>query len=269
MKEQLKTLWKDTFGDPDAFVDLFFERVYEEENTWVYEKKGRIIAALHAIPYKMAYAGEIIPVSYICGVATLPEERGKGYMKQLMEETHEALRLRGNQLAVLLPASPGLFNYYSRLGYETTFFYESNHFYSETGDPHLSKQLYASREVPEEKIVHFLYRQSLKREYCILHSREDISIVLTDLRMNGGDAWVTTNEKNEIDALAFVSPAGEHIPETYLIKEMVYISPIAGKKLLQSICMQYNITHIDIRYPAETKGIPFGMSRIWSPLYKE
>lgn len=122
-KEQLIELWQTCFGDAEAFTTLFFDRVYRPENTLSDEADGRIVSALHLIPYTWAYGGSELPATYVAGVATSPDARGTGRAGRLMSRALSVMRQRGDCLSVLIPAEPGLFDYYRRWGYAETVCY--------------------------------------------------------------------------------------------------------------------------------------------------
>lgn len=76
-------LWQDTFGDSDAFVRLFFTRVYRPQNALTLSRDGRLAAMLHIVPYRLRVGRRTLPAAYICGVSTRPEARGQGLMTAL------------------------------------------------------------------------------------------------------------------------------------------------------------------------------------------
>ena len=93
-KQQIVNLWRTCFGDSEAFISLYFDRVYKDENAMTIEKDGKIVSALQIVPYTMTYLGTEISVAYISGVCTAPEERGQGLMRQLLQETFEEMERR-------------------------------------------------------------------------------------------------------------------------------------------------------------------------------
>ena len=122
----LKKLWKTVFGDPDSFIDTFFEVAFSPDRCRCMEENGQIISALYW--FDCSYDGG--KLAYIYAVATHPEHRGKGLASRLLEETHDHLKAQGYAGCVLKPAE-GLFPYYARLGYVTSGFVRR--FAAETG----------------------------------------------------------------------------------------------------------------------------------------
>ena len=116
-------LWKRSFDDTDAFVLLFFTHVYRQENALYIEQGGRIVSALQMLPYTLQYYGMEIPVSYIYGACTHPEERGKGWMSTLIQKAFKVMAERHIALTVIIPAEKSLFEYYRRFGYTEAFDY--------------------------------------------------------------------------------------------------------------------------------------------------
>ena len=90
-KQQIVNLWRTCFGDSEAFISLYFDRVYKDENAMTIEKDGKIVSALQIVPHTMTYLGTEISVGYISGACTTPEERGQGLMRQLLQETFLSL----------------------------------------------------------------------------------------------------------------------------------------------------------------------------------
>ena len=115
-KQQIVNLWRTCFGDSEAFISLYFDRVYKDENAMTIEKDGKIVSALQIVPYTMTYLGTEISVGYISGACTTPEERGQGLMRQLLQETFEEMERREIAISALIPADPWLFDYYREQG---------------------------------------------------------------------------------------------------------------------------------------------------------
>ena len=52
-KQQIVNLWRTCFGDSEAFISLYFDRVYKDENAMTIEKDGKIVSALQIVPHTM------------------------------------------------------------------------------------------------------------------------------------------------------------------------------------------------------------------------
>ena len=122
-KQQVIDLWRLSFNDTEEFIRLYFDRVYKEENTLVIEKDGQVVSALQMLPYTMTYYGTEISVAYISGACTLPSMRGKGLMRQLIQNAFEEMKYRSVAVTALIPADPWLFDYYREQGYTEVFDY--------------------------------------------------------------------------------------------------------------------------------------------------
>ena len=62
-KQQIVNLWRTCFGDSEAFISLYFDRVYKDENAMTIEKDGKIVSALQIVPHTMTYLGTEISIS--------------------------------------------------------------------------------------------------------------------------------------------------------------------------------------------------------------
>ena len=111
----LKQLWKTVFGDPDIFIDTFFDMAFSPSRCHYFEENGQIISALYWFDCRY----EDGKLAYIYAVATHPQHRGKGLASRLLAETHAHLKTLGYAGCVLKPAK-GLFPFYERLGYVTS-----------------------------------------------------------------------------------------------------------------------------------------------------
>ena len=143
----LRQLWKDTFGDSDAFLDVFHETAFSPERCrcvtisehvtqnpikTIIENKietaiedgiehavetaiEKVIAALYW--FDCEFQGQ--PIAYIYAVATDKNYRGQGLCHALMEDTHAHLKKRGYAGAILSPANESLFDFYGKMGYQT------------------------------------------------------------------------------------------------------------------------------------------------------
>lgn len=120
---ELKVLWKNIFQDTDFYIDLFFEKKYVPENTFLVKTDGCIASMLYFFPADFHFRECSVPTAYICGVATRPEYRGRGYSREILFRAIDAIRQRGYKAAFLIPASASLFEFYQKNGGFQPYFY--------------------------------------------------------------------------------------------------------------------------------------------------
>lgn len=119
---ELKDLWKEVFGDSDAYLDIFFSKVYTESNTLVHYQDGKVAAALYMIPYELYIGGKSYSIMYLYALATKAEYRRKGIMTELIKQAHVIGTARGYISSVLIPACQDLYAYYNKMGYNIIYY---------------------------------------------------------------------------------------------------------------------------------------------------
>lgn len=113
-RETLYVLWQKTFGDSDKFLESFYRIAYSPDRARCVYDGDKPIAALYW--FDCEYDGERL--AYLYAVATDKEYRGRGIGTALLEDTHRHLVTLGYSGAVLVPAEPSLFDFYSERGYK-------------------------------------------------------------------------------------------------------------------------------------------------------
>lgn len=261
MKEQVKKLWKQCFHDSEAFVELYFDTLYNEEVNIALQEADSVIAALQMLPYPMTYSGNTVMSGYLSGVCTHPDYRGRGLMTQLLPKALQAMRQKGMLLSMLIPAEPWLFDYYARFGYIRCFDYATFH--------------YVANDHPDENILlksidyftpaawQYLYHKQVARQCCVLHTEENFRTVVADLQLSGGKIHLLYNGEN-IKGIALAYPTGN--AGKLRIGEVAASSSKSRNQLLQAICRQENADELEVILPpseAPTQPVTsLGMARI-------
>lgn len=111
---QLRSLWKEAFGDTDAFLDIFFHQAYAPERSRCITINGTVVAALYWFDCTWAEK----KLAYFYAVATSSACRGQGLCRKLMEDTHLHLSALGYDGCILVPQEDGLYTMYSKFGYQ-------------------------------------------------------------------------------------------------------------------------------------------------------
>lgn len=115
MITELKRLWKQAFGDTDAFIDDFFRIAYAPERCRYLTVDGHVAAAL----YWFDCSVEDQKWAYLYAIATDEAHRNQGLCRQLMSQIHEHLQKSGYAGSILVPGNRELFAFYEKLGYRT------------------------------------------------------------------------------------------------------------------------------------------------------
>lgn len=216
-KEQIKQLWSLCFSDTEEFIDFYFSEVYDKNIVEAIENRGEVISAAQSIPEILSFGRQSLSVGYIYGACTHPSYRRRGYMETVLSDIHKKMFLKDNILSILVPASPELFKYYSKLGYATCF-YQKN-------IPNINIELADSSKsikgiVNEGDIYSFedFYKLLQEKESCrIMHVGDNYVRMRGELSTDNGECLGAISESNQLVAIAFVTKNAEK--KEMLIKE--------------------------------------------------
>ena len=109
----LKNLWKQAFGDDDAFLDCFFSAVFSCDRCRCVFSEAEPVAAVYLFDAQWQKQ----KLSYLYALTVKQSHRGQGLSRLLLADTHSKLQLAGYSGAILEPATPLLKAYYEKLGY--------------------------------------------------------------------------------------------------------------------------------------------------------
>ena len=118
---RLKKLWGDIFGDSPETVEAYFLNRHLDGNMLVEILGNDIAGMLSMLPLRLLSPGRSFAARYIYAVATDPKYRNQGVSTRLLDYAHTFMQARGEAAAILVPASPSLFDFYGRRGYKTAF----------------------------------------------------------------------------------------------------------------------------------------------------
>ena len=249
-------LWQDTFGDSDAFVRLFFTRVYRSQNALTLSRDGRLAAMLHLVPYALRIGHRTLPAAYICGVSTRPEARGQGLMTALMRRALRTMRSRGFALTTVIPAEPWLFDVYARLGYVHPI--QTCDERIATADLPLAPPDVRIAPCTDARFYAAFERLEHRRPCAILHTARDFDTIRLDCESDGGRVLV---------ALADGRPAGFlfEAPEeggVVRVKELLAEDADAETALLRAAAARHGATQLRIRRPPQPDrpSQPYGLA---------
>ena len=187
MITKLKKLWKQAFGDTDAFIDAFFSVAYSPDRCRYLTEDGELAAMLYW--FDCEFQGK--KLAYLYAVATDEAYRGQGFCRRLMEKTHRHLAEKGYAGAILVPAED-LSGLYKKLGYRTCSFVTN--ITCDSGDP------VALRPITAEEYA------ALRRQYLpengVIQEGAALALLAKTSRFYAGNGFVLT--ANTEDSTAYV-----------------------------------------------------------------
>jgi predicted acetyltransferase len=111
----LREIWGNELG-----LDVLAKKLIEYQpnmtlrNIYVVRDKDKMVSTLNLIPVSWSMGGIELKVAEMGFVGTLPEYRGKGLIRKLVEEYHKDVEAQGYDLAVI----EGIPYFYRQFGYE-------------------------------------------------------------------------------------------------------------------------------------------------------
>ena len=249
---QLRALWRDAFGDDDAFIDAFFAIYGSEGVVHTLSLDGRVVAALYALPCSVCSGSVSLPAAYIYAIATVPDCRGRGYMRKLLAEVEALLAERGCRVFFLLPADEGLRRMYARVGYEPCSRSAVENCVLGAVSP---LPLRVEEVVDASAIYSFLSGAKGAFEPFVQHSPELIQMNIFNCRYTGGGVFAAVT-RSGVEAVAFVAKAGGKP----VLLDSFAVSSAAEEFLLLSLLGIFSVERLQRVVPG--KGEPQCMARV-------
>lgn len=178
----LRNLWKEAFGDTDAFLDAFFTTAFAPNRCLCLTQNHIPLAALYW--FDCEYEGN--KVAYLYAIATAISHRGQGLCKQLMRYTHKFLADSGYAGALLVPSDAYLFSFYETLGYES-----ACHIQEFT----CSKENQALSLQEVSPLEYASLRRSLLPSGSIIQEKENLAFLQTQVTFYAGHGFVLAAHK--------------------------------------------------------------------------
>lgn len=240
IKLQIMKLWEDTFHDTDEYIKLVFDNYFNPELVEYKVENGEVLAAMLGVPYYFDMKPDKVNNKengklkglYLCGLATKPECRKRGYMSRLIEDINQRAFQLDFDFSFLIPADGSLKKYYSDRGYVESFYrvkenYLSchnfeNEYYQELMksakfnihdinrrlDNFNSLKVYKLNPKDEnevDELVEFIKSsEENSRLLSIRHSPQDIKVAIKECYVSDGEIMMLKNDKNQVVAAAFI-----------------------------------------------------------------
>jgi hypothetical protein len=251
-KSDIIKLWKSIFGDSDAYIDMFMERYFNKDLFLTYYIDNILVSQLCCVEYdfqlsdiysadescdcKCKSSDILFRGGYLCGLATLPDFRKKGFMETLIRECNMRLCNRNNIVSFLIPASDYLRLYYKKFGYVDISYINI--------DRYVGIHNFCDMNITEDSAFEYVYDVCLKDDYykiinvnkyicnrnifrdtelidtiykyyidainkisgsVIYHSKSDFITVINENRISDGVILVLNDKDDKLSGLLFCS----------------------------------------------------------------
>lgn len=267
--DNIREIWDYCFNDGPKFTDYYFENKYDEDNTIVVEEDGEIVSSLQLNQYNIKLNNKVYDTSYVVGVSTLPEARGKGYMKHLMDFTLNELYKKNQLVSILMPID---YRLYRRYGYEHC--YDQIEYELNIEDLGVFKNTGHMKKANENHIKHLI---NIKEEFLkdtngnIERDKVYYKNLFKEVKSEDGNIYLHEGKKFDGYLIYFING------DTMFVRELYYTNMDSLKAMLKFIynhntqCKKVTISapvNDKIRFvlpnlrAAEIKLKPFMMGRV-------
>lgn len=270
---EAKALWKEAFGDSDRFIDWYFlNKVLPGNSVGIFD--GRLVSALHLIPFEICVQGRLLKSAFIAGAATAKAMRGQGLMRVLLLEALKLLKSLGIFITYLYPFKH---SFYENFGWATySYVYNKNMI---TGDGNTGGDVI---ETEDWRLLAPLYGGMMCRfDGYVIRNRREWEWRLNEIASDGGKAALFI--KNGVPAAYMLYYNGDSKAEVietvyneeddlypllkYLIRDnqsAAYFIPDAGTQDAVPYDPEPSVPYgpePPVPYGPETP-VPYGMARV-------
>lgn len=190
----LRGLWKEAFGDSDAFLDGFFSSAFSPSRCLCAWIDGALAGALYW--FDVECEGQ--PMAYIYAVATVEQFRNRGICRALMAEACRCLAEKGCAGTILVPEGDALRKMYGKMGFRDA----------------ASIREFSCTAGPEPAPIHRIGEEefrALRRRYLpwrgVVQEGENLSFLQTQAEFYAGQSFLLAARK-DADCLTAVELLG-------------------------------------------------------------
>ena len=225
--ENIKDIWNYCFGDEEGFVNYYFDNKYKPENTILIEENDELMSSLQLNQYKINLNNKIYDTSYVVGVSTYPNARGKGYMKDMMDFALNELYKKDQLVSLLMPID---YKLYKKYGYE--------HCYDQIEYKLNIEELKQFKIVGDfEKITnnHINYMMDIYNEFLlntngyVVRDKNYYENLFKEIKCENGHMYIHKEENYEGYIIYFI------MEDTMFIREICYKNISSLKSMLKFI----------------------------------
>ena len=225
--ENIKDIWNYCFGDEEGFVNYYFDNKYKPENTILIEENDELMSSLQLNQYKINLNNKIYDTSYVVGVSTYPNARGKGYMKDMMGFALNELYKKDQLVSLLMPID---YRLYKKYGYE--------HCYDQIEYKLNIEELKQFKIVGDfEKITnnHINYMMDIYNEFLlntnghVVRDKNYYENLFKEIKCENGHMYIHKEENYEGYIIYFI------MEDTMFIREICYKNINSLKSMLKFI----------------------------------
>jgi predicted acetyltransferase len=257
--EQVRNLWKTSFGETDEYLNFYFNTRYTNKYTLVYNLNNIAVSSAQFYPFDMTFYDEYIKTEYVLGVCTHLNNRNMGYAKSILLHGIENAKNNGVDVLTLIPQEDYLFKIYEKFGFTEMFDVTDVLFknkYAKSINVHEYTDSYF------EELFDFYTIWYTSKSGRVIKNRDDFAFTLEDIFINGGKIYLYINN-NTIAGFATISL------QNNTIKEILFYDDIVKVNLINGIFEKTGVKTLNVVFAGKYKDIKskaLGMSRVINPL---
>lgn len=227
--DQIRKIWTYCFNEGESVENCYFENKYNPQNTIVAELNSEVVSSIHLNQHRIKLGQNIENVSYVVGVSTLPEARGKGMMKSMMNLAFEEMYKRNQNISILMPID---FRLYRRFGFENCYdIIEHRINISDLSNFKIERNFKKAR-MQDIDILIDIYNKSNKRlNGYTIRGILRYENMFKEVDADGGHIYISYDDNDEYDGYLIYS-----INEgKFFVREIYYTNTKALKSILAFI----------------------------------
>lgn len=236
-KAEIYELWKSAYPTRSRnYFNFYFKHIFDDGTCIYLKQDGKIISSIQMNEHIMMLMGRKLEVSYLLGVATLPDYRRRGHMRHLMQAMLD--EASHNHLLTLIEAfNPKL---YEQFGFETIYstktYTINSHYFDKVNTKGISHTFSAMDlcELYEKYARHF--------DGCYVRDVAYYEVFLHKAVQEQGNICVYRNANHEITGYAVYTENSVEVK----VQEIVYLESIALMKMLRYISEGYPDVNVTV-----------------------
>lgn len=220
-----RKLWEEIFAeDTPEFLDYYYTVKIKQNEIYVIEDEGEIVAMLHLNPYTMRVKNDLYQTHYIVAVATHKEYRRQGLMAKLMNYAIQVMKDRGELFTFLMPANEA---YYTPFGFQFIYEQKQGKVFGKQMEQNGISFTYAT-EADCKEIAEYANRKLSIYDIVTWRTQEYYETILAEQQSENGGILLAKKNEKIIGVFCFSKDQEIHLweplcEEEAILKHAIYL----------------------------------------------